>query len=208
MGDLTQEAKGWSWRACGVDASGHGGMGRPGLVAARACTDWSRRGYPLGAARSTRAYSKHGFPDDPHRRGSALVAPFPLALRRCRGVVCAAGFTVDRSTSARWVQRFLLLFGDAARPQRHPVGRTWRVDEAYIRRAGTWTYIERARRSAEACLRHAIEETGVTPERVTTDTAQWYLAALRVVLPDVEQRCSTLGNTGVECDHQHVKQRL
>ena len=54
------------------------------------------------------------------------------------------GLVIDRSTIYRWVQRFLPLFGDAARAYRRPVGEKWRVDEPYTRRGGKWTYIYRA----------------------------------------------------------------
>ncbi len=105
----------------------------------------------------------------------------------------------------RWVQRFLPLFQEAARAHRRPVGAKWRVDETYIRLQGKWTYIYRAidqdgqivdaylseRRNAKAVQRfieRAIDETGVTPERVTTDKAKCYPAALRAVLPDIGHR--------------------
>jgi len=102
--------------------------------------------------------------------------------------LAAPGIRVDHSTVYRWVQRFLPLFGDAARPHRQPIGGRWRVDETYIRLRGRWTYVYRAidepgqivdaffseRRNAAAArafFQGAIRETGVTPERVTTDKA-------------------------------------
>ena len=53
-----------------------------------------------------------------------------------------------------------------------------------------------------------IDETGVTPSRVTTDKAKCYPPALRAVLPDVEHRTSKYLNNGIERDHGHLKQRL
>ena len=67
------------------------------------------------------------------------------------------------------------------------------------------------RRNAKAAQRffeHAINETGVSPERVTTDKAEWYPPALRAVLPGVEHRTSKYLNNGIERDHGHLKQRL
>ncbi|PLS79735.1 MAG: IS6 family transposase [Chloroflexi bacterium] len=135
------------------------------------------------------------------------------------------GLIVARSTVYRWVQRFLPLFQDAARPHRHLVGSTWRVDETYCRLNGTWTYIYRAidqdgqvvdayfsqrrnARAAQTFFEQAIEVTGVTPQRVTTDKAKCYPPALRAVLPDVEHRRSRYLNNGIERDHGHLKQRL
>jgi putative Mn2+ efflux pump MntP len=54
------------------------------------------------------------------------------------------GVLVDQSTIYRWVQRFLPLFGDAARKYREPIGPDWRVDETYARIGGRWHYIYRA----------------------------------------------------------------
>ncbi len=135
------------------------------------------------------------------------------------------GLTVDRSTVYRWVQRFLPLFGHAARSHRRQVEATWRVDETYCRLNGKWTYIYRAidqdgqvvdayfseRRNAKAAqtfFERAINETGVRPERVTTDKAKCYPPALRAVLPGVEHRTSKYLNNGMERDHGHLKQRL
>ena len=125
----------------------------------------------------------------------------------------------------RWVQRFLPLFGEAARAHRRPIGTRWHVDETYVRLHGRWTYVYRAidqdgqvvdvyfseRRNAQAAqtfFMRAIAETGVTPTRVTTDKAKCYPPALRVVLPDVEHRRSRYLNNGLERDHSHFKQRL
>jgi transposase-like protein len=135
------------------------------------------------------------------------------------------GLLVDRSTVDRWVQRFLPVFGAAARAYRQRVGRKWRVDETYIRLHGTWTSMYRAidqdgqvidaycsrRRNANAAhtfFERAIEETGVPPERVISDNATWYPPALREVLPTVEHRTSKCLHNGLERDHGPLKQRL
>jgi transposase-like protein len=135
------------------------------------------------------------------------------------------GLTVDRSTVYRWVRRFLPLLREAARHYRRPVGGRWRVDETYCRLNGRWAYCYRAidqdgqvvdvylseRRNAaaaQAFFVRAIDETGVTPERVVTDKAACYPPALRAVLPAAEHRTSKYLNNGVERDHGHLKQRL
>jgi transposase-like protein len=51
------------------------------------------------------------------------------------------GFTVDRTAIYRWVQRFLPLFGVAARRHRRRVGSKWRVDETYCSFQGRHAYI-------------------------------------------------------------------
>ena len=135
------------------------------------------------------------------------------------------GLVIDRSTVDLWVQRFLPLFGEAARAHRRPLGTRWRVDETYTRLNGKWTYIYRAidedgqvvdayfsqrrnARAAQTFFQHALHETGLTPERVTTDKAKCYPPALRAVLRGVDHRRSRYLNNGVERDHGHLKQRL
>ena len=127
--------------------------------------------------------------------------------------------------SLRWVHRFLPLFQHAARAYRRVVGSRWRVDETYCRLKGRWAYCYRAidqdgqvgdvyvseRRNAAAArafFERAMEETGVTPERIVTDRAACYPPALRTVLPSADHRCSKYLNNGLERDHGHLKQRL
>jgi putative transposase len=63
-------------------------------------------------------------------------------------------------------------------------------------------------KAAQTFFEHAIDETGVRLERVTTDKAKCYPPALRAVLPGVEHRTSKYLNNGIERDHGHLKQRL
>jgi transposase, IS6 family len=185
------------------------------------CNDCRRR----FTARSTSAFSHHAFPDDVIALAVRWYVRYRLSYADVVEWFAERGLTVDRSTVYRWVQRFLPLFQEAARAHRRPVGGKWRVDETYCRLQGKWTYIYRAidedgqvvdayfskRRNAAAAetfFRRTIDETGITPTRVTTDKAACYPPALRAVLPDVEHRTSKYLNNGLERDHQHLKQRL
>ena len=94
--------------------------------------------------RSMSAFSGHCFPDDVIALAVRWYARFRLELRRCRGVARGARFSVDRSAVYRWVQRFLPLFGAAARRHRRRVGKRWRVDETYCAFNGSHAYIYRA----------------------------------------------------------------
>ena len=176
-------------------------------------------------ARSTSAFSHRGFPDDVIALAVRWYVRYRLSYADVVEWFAERGLVVNRSTIYRWVQRFLPLFGEAARAHRRQVGAKWRVDETYCRLNGKWTYIYRAidqdgqvvdayfskRRNANAAegfFRRAIEETGVMPTRVTTDKAKCYPPALRAVLPDAEHRTSKYLNNGIERDHGHLKQRL
>jgi transposase-like protein len=185
------------------------------------CDD-SRRRF---TARSTSAFSGRRFPDDVIALAVRWYARYRLSYADIAEWLAERGFTVDRSAIYRWVQRFLPLFGLAARQHRRPVGRQWRVDETYCRYRGEHAYIYRAideaghvvdayfseRRNAaaaQAFFERAMAETEVMPERVTTDRAKCYPPALRIVLPGVEHRRSKYLNNGLERDHSHLKQRL
>jgi transposase-like protein len=152
-------------------------------------------------------------------------ARFRLSYADVTELLAERGFLVDRSTVYRWVQRFLPLFGWAARRHRRPVGRQWRVDETYCAFQGRHAYIYRAidqggqvvdalfseRRNAaaaQAFFERAMAATDATPTRVTTDKAKGYPPALRAILPGAEHRRSKYLNNGLERDHSHLKQRL
>jgi transposase, IS6 family len=176
-------------------------------------------------ARSTSAFSRHAFPDDVIALAVRWYVRYRLSYADVVEWFAERGLIVDRSTVYRWVQRFLPLFLEAARTHRRPVGTKWRVDETYCRLNGKWTSIYRAidqdgqvvdayfsqrrnAKAAQAFLERALDETAVTPERVTTDKAKCYPPALRTALPGVEHRRSRYLNNGIERDHGHLKQRL
>ncbi len=135
------------------------------------------------------------------------------------------GVLVDPSTIYRWVQRFLPLFGEAARKHRDPVGLDWRVDETYARIRGRWHYIYRAidehgqivdayvSRTRDVPAAHrfferAIACSGMTPRRVITDKAATYPPALAAAVPGVLHRTGRYRTNGVERDHGFLKERL
>src|SRR4051794_658439 len=133
--------------------------------------------------------------------------------------------SVDPSTVFDGVQKFALLYQDAAKAHRHRVGQRWSVDETYVKVAGRWGYVYRAidehgqvievlfqeqrdTAAATAFFCTALENTGVTPHTVTTDKAAAYPPALAAVLPDVEHIAGKAVQQRIERDHQHLKGRL
>ena len=82
-------------------------------------------------SRSTSAVSRHCFPDDVIGLALRWYARFRLSYPDVAEWLAERGFAVDRTAIYRWVQRFLPLFGLAARRHRKRVGRKWRVDETY-----------------------------------------------------------------------------
>src|ERR1700753_2836697 len=103
---------------------------------------------------------------------------------------------------------------------RGKAGRSWYVDETYIKVQGHWRYLYRAidrsgalvdvmfsehrdMAAAKAFFRSAKTVTGVTPDRVTTDGHDSYPRAIRTVLgKDVRHRDSQYLNNRLEQDHR------
>jgi len=105
------------------------------------------------------------------------------------------------------------------------VGRSWYVDETYIKVDGRWCYVYRAIDStgalvdvlfsehrdmaaARAFFRSAKAVTGVTPDRVTTGGHDSYPRAIRTELgKGVRHRTSRYLNNRLEQDHRGLKGR-
>jgi putative transposase len=104
-------------------------------------------------------------------------------------------------------------------------GRSWYVDETYVKVHGKWCYLYRAidrdgnlvdsmlseKRDMEAAKRffqQAVETVGHAPERVTTDGHDSYPRAIRETLgSQVIHRCNLYLNNRLEQDHRGIKQR-
>jgi transposase, IS6 family len=175
--------------------------------------------------RSTSAFSGRAFPDDIIALAVRWYVRYRLSYAEVSEWLAERGVLVDQSTIYRWVQRFLPLFGEAARKYRAPVGPDWRVDETYARIGGRWHYIYRAidgsgqiidayvspKRdtvAAQHFFERAIASSGTTPRRVITDKAATYPPALAVAVPGVLHRTGRYRTNGIERDHGFLKERL
>ena len=111
------------------------------------------------------------------------------------------------------------------RRRRGKAGRSWYVDETYLKVHGCWCYLYRAtdrsgalvdvlfsehrdRAAAKALFRSAKTITGMTPDRVTTDGHNSYPRAIRSELGKrVRHRTSRYLNNKLEQDHCGIKGR-
>ena len=111
------------------------------------------------------------------------------------------------------------------RRRRGKAGRSWYVDETYIKVHGHWRYLYRAidrsgalvdvifsehrdMAAAKAFFESAKMVTGVTPDRITTDGHNSYPRAIRTTLgAGVRHRNSQYLNNRLEPDHRGVKGR-
>jgi transposase-like protein len=111
-----------------------------------------------------------------------------LSLRDLAEILLLRGLVFSHEAIRDWEARLAPLLTDALRRRRKgKAGRSWYVDETYIKVAGQWQYLYRAidrdgnlvdvylsetrdQEAAEALFRSAVAVTGTTPEKVTTDT--------------------------------------
>src|SRR5262249_29491130 len=75
-----------------------------------------------------------------------------LTLRDLEEMMSERGLAVDHSTIGRWVLRYAPELHRRIRRELRPPNRSWRVDETYVRVAGTWTYLYRAVDSTGATI--------------------------------------------------------
>jgi DDE domain len=69
---------------------------------------------------------------------------YSLSYRDVEEMVTERGLSVDHSTIARWVLRYAPVLNERLRRHIRRPGRSWRVDETYVRVNGRWTYLYRA----------------------------------------------------------------
>ncbi|MGF6507809.1 putative transposase [Paraburkholderia sp. 32] len=121
---------------------------------------------------------------------------YPLSLRNLEEMMAEPGIAVDHSTVHRWAIKLLPVLKKAFRRCKRPVGKSWRMDETYVKVRGTWKYLYRAvdkgntvdfllraRRDKEAARRYfekAIDQNGA-PETVTIDKSGANLAGLHAI---------------------------
>jgi len=153
---------------------------------------------------------------------------YSLSLRNLEEMMAERGFEVDHSSVHRWVIKLVPLFEKAFRRYKRPAGKSWRMDETYVKVRGQWKYLYRAvdkagntvdfllrahRDKAAACryFEKAIDRNGA-PETVTMDKSGANLAALQAINVErktpIKVRQVKYLNNIVEQDHRAIKRRI
>ena len=134
---------------------------------------------------------------------------------------------LQNSTLHRWALKILPVLAKVFRRRQVPVGRSWRVDETYVRVGGQWKYLYRAvdrlgqtvdflltaRRDEAAARRFFAQAIDAhdAPEKVTIDKSGANTAAVQSLVADtgrdIALRQSKYVNNLVEQDHRAIKRR-
>jgi putative transposase len=151
---------------------------------------------------------------------------YKLALRDLPEMFAIRCIVFSHEAVRAWESKLMSALAEDLRLRRRgKVGRSWYVDESYIKVAGQWRYRYRAidcssalvdvmfsehrdMAAAKAFFRSAKAVTGVTPDRVTTDGHDSYPRAIRTELGrGVRHRTNAYLNNRIEQDHHGIKGR-
>ena len=69
---------------------------------------------------------------------------YPLSLRHIEEMMAERGVFVDHATVHRWALRIVPALVKVFRGRKRAVGKSWRMDETYIKVRGEWKYLYRA----------------------------------------------------------------
>ena len=67
-------------------------------------------------------------------------AAYALSLRNLEGMMAERGMLVDHTPVHRWAVKVPPVLAKVFRRRQVLVGRSWRVDETYLKVAGQWKY--------------------------------------------------------------------
>jgi putative transposase len=150
---------------------------------------------------------------------------YPLSLRHIEEMMAERGVFVDHATVHRWSLKILPALAKVFRDRKRPVGKSWRMDETYIKVRGRWRYLYRAvdrdgdtvdflltghrdEAAARRFLERAIDRHG-EPKTITIDKSGANTAAIGSYNADhqagIEMRQRKYLNNIVEQDHRAIK---
>ncbi len=151
---------------------------------------------------------------------------YKLGFRDVAELLGQRGYAVTHETIRAWEFQFAPLVSERLRARRRgQAGRSWYLDETYVKVGGTWRYLYRAidrdgnlldsmlseqrdRAAARRFLRRLVDIAMRKPVRLTTDQHPAYGKAIRWILGrKVLHRQSQYLNNRIEQGHRAIKQR-
>ena len=156
---------------------------------------------------------------------------FKLSFRDLVEMMAERGIELAHTTIMRWIQRYVPEFEKRWNQFACRAGRSWRVDETYVKIKGRWTYLYRAVDSAgktvdfllrakrdvaaaKAFFCRAFKGQDRLPRAITLDGYQASHRAAREFLGEnrrgkrTKLRSSKYLNNLIEQDHRSIKLRL
>jgi putative transposase len=150
---------------------------------------------------------------------------YPLSLRHIEEMMQERGVFVDHVTIHRWAIKVLAVLAAVFRTRKRPVGRSWRLDETYIKVSGQWKYLYRtvdrtgdtvdflltSKRDLPAARRFLDRAINLhdVPEKITIDQSGANTAAIESIKTDacvdILMRQNKYLNNMVEQDHRAIK---
>ena len=153
---------------------------------------------------------------------------YKLSYRDVEEMMAERGIRVDHTSVFRWVIKYVPQLEKQFRKHKKPVGRSWRMDETYIKIKGKERYLYRAvdkegntveflltaRRNAKAArryLRKAMKTSG-RPRKINIDKSAASTAAIKAHNKESHSRVHLRRvkylNNIVEQDHRPVKGKM
>ena len=186
------------------------------------CRDCDRR----FNERSGTPFNDLQFPNDIVLMAVLWRLRYKLGFRDVAELLLQRGFQVSYGTIRVWEFRFAPLVSENLRAKRRGVaGRSWYLDETYIKVSGRWRYLYRAidregnlldsklsenrdKHAARRFLRRLLDIADKKPLRLTTDKHPAYSTAMRWIIGrKVTHRHNLYLNNRIEQDHRSIKQR-
>ena len=89
-------------------------------------------------------FKGHSFPKPVILQAVYFKLRFSLSYRDLEELLSIRGVVVGHATIQRWVYKFTPLIEVEFRRRKKLVGKSWRMDETYIKVKGEWMYLYRA----------------------------------------------------------------